>query len=81
MHRFFSVVIPTRNRPDLCAVAVKSAAEQEGGDFEVVLVDDGSDDRYAGAWSAIYCSRTAFSVSTSPLSILSAGTAPFGLTA
>jgi glycosyltransferase involved in cell wall biosynthesis len=53
MHRFFSVVIPTRNRPDLCAVAVKSAAEQEGGDFEVVLVDDGSDDRYAGAYSAL----------------------------
>jgi glycosyltransferase involved in cell wall biosynthesis len=56
MDRFFSVIIPTRNRPDLCAVAVRSAAEQEGDDYEVVLVDDGSEDRHIGAYEALAAS-------------------------
>ncbi|MBV8913890.1 MAG: glycosyltransferase, partial [Acetobacteraceae bacterium] len=43
MSNFFSVIIPTRNRPDLCAVAVQSAAGQYGDEFEVVIVDDGSE--------------------------------------
>jgi glycosyltransferase involved in cell wall biosynthesis len=53
MDVFFSVIIPTRNRPDLCAVAVKSAAEQRGDDFEVILVDDGSCDQYAPAYERL----------------------------
>lgn len=53
MDLFVSVIIPTRNRPDLCAAAVKSAAEQAGDGFEVVIVDDGSDDRYAPAYDAL----------------------------
>jgi len=53
MHVFFSVIIPTRDRPDLCATALKSAAEQHGDDFEVILVDDGSDDRHAPAYDAL----------------------------
>jgi glycosyltransferase involved in cell wall biosynthesis len=50
---FVAVIIPTRNRPDLCALALQSAAEQRGGDFEVTLVDDGSDDRFAPAYDAL----------------------------
>ena len=37
-----TVVIPTRDRPDLLSRAVRSALEQEGATVEVVVVDDGS---------------------------------------
>jgi GT2 family glycosyltransferase len=38
-----SVVIPTRDRPDYLAVALESVLAQEaGGPFEVLVVDDGS---------------------------------------
>ena len=50
---FVSVIIPTRNRPELCAVALQSAAGQRGGGFEIILVDDGSDDRFAAAYDAL----------------------------
>ncbi len=50
---FLSVIIPTRNRPDMCAVALQSAAEQRGGGYEIILVDDGSDDRFAPAYDAL----------------------------
>lgn len=39
---FFSVVIPSRNRPSLLASAVASVMDQEFDDLEVVVVDDGS---------------------------------------
>jgi glycosyltransferase involved in cell wall biosynthesis len=38
-----SVVVPTKNRPQLVGRAVASALSQEGPSVEVVLVDDGSD--------------------------------------
>ena len=39
-----SVIVPTRNRSQRLAVALRSALEQEGVDLEVVVVDDGSTD-------------------------------------
>jgi hypothetical protein len=39
----FSVVIPSRNRPDLLSKAIQSVLEQTHGSVEVVVVDDGSD--------------------------------------
>jgi len=39
---FFSVIIPTRNRPSQLAVALHSVREQHYRDFEVIVVDDGS---------------------------------------
>ena len=39
-----SVVIPTWNRAGLVGDAVESALSQEGGDLEVIVVDDGSTD-------------------------------------
>ena len=40
-----SVVIPTRNRADLLPVAIRSVLGQTFGDFEVLLIDDASEDR------------------------------------
>ena len=43
-HCRLSVVIPTWNRAGLVVEAVESALAQEGGDLEVIVVDDGSTD-------------------------------------
>jgi glycosyltransferase involved in cell wall biosynthesis len=48
-----SVVIPTRNRPELAARAVASALAQTFGDLEVVVVVDGPDGTTADALSSI----------------------------
>jgi glycosyltransferase involved in cell wall biosynthesis len=42
--RCLSVVIPTWNRAHLVGESVESALGQEGGDLEVIVVDDGSTD-------------------------------------
>lgn len=42
---FFSILIPTRGRPDLLRDAVASALFQEFDDFEVVVSDNCNDDR------------------------------------
>jgi glycosyltransferase involved in cell wall biosynthesis len=39
---YFSVIIPTHNRPDLLRRAVMSVLKQSDGDFELIVVDDGS---------------------------------------
>ncbi len=44
---FFSVVIPVFNREDLIQLSVASVLRQSFGDFELILVDDGSTDRSA----------------------------------
>jgi len=43
-HRRLSVVIPTWNRAGLVCEAVESALGQVGGELEVIVVDDGSND-------------------------------------
>jgi glycosyltransferase involved in cell wall biosynthesis len=43
-HGRLSIVIPTWNRARLVGEAVESALGQEGGDLEVIVVDDGSTD-------------------------------------
>jgi glycosyltransferase involved in cell wall biosynthesis len=37
-----SIITPTRNRPNVLARALESIAEQTMGDYEVLIVDDGS---------------------------------------
>ena len=39
---FFTIVIPTRNRPDLAAIAIKSVVRQDFDDFEIVVSDNSS---------------------------------------
>ena len=41
---FFTVIMPTRNRVELFKLALDSVLEQSFKDFEVVVVNDGSDD-------------------------------------
>lgn len=40
---FFSVIIPSRNRPRLLARAVQSVLTQDFNDLELIVVDDGSE--------------------------------------
>lgn len=37
---YFSVIIPTRNRPNLVPTAVQSVLEQDFGDFELIISDN-----------------------------------------
>lgn len=41
---FFSIIMPVYNRAGLVARALRSCVSQSFGDFEIVVVDDGSDD-------------------------------------
>lgn len=43
----FSVIIPTRNRPPVFAVALQSVLDQRFREFEVIVVNDGSSEEYA----------------------------------
>lgn len=44
---YFSVVIPTRNRPDLVPTAVQSVLEQDFGDFELIISDNSDPEQAA----------------------------------
>ena len=41
---FFSIVIPTYNRAHLIRKTIESVLAQEDQDFEIIVVDDGSED-------------------------------------
>ena len=43
----FSVIIPTRNRASLFAVALQSVLDQRFREFEVIVVNDGSSEEHA----------------------------------
>ncbi len=49
----FTVIIPTRNRPDAFGRALASVLGQDFDDFEVVVVDDGSAPVFRAAYDAI----------------------------
>ncbi len=49
----FSVVICTRNRPGLFAAALESVLQQRQADFEIVVVNDGSDATCMAQYDAV----------------------------
>lgn len=60
---FFTIVIPTRNRPELFELALKSVLSQSFNDFEIVIVNDGSDPEFLPAYKALeekYPDKTTF---------------------
>lgn len=54
---FFSVLIPTRNRPELARQAVESALSQEFINTEIVIIDNNLDDSTKNALNHITDSR------------------------
>jgi glycosyltransferase involved in cell wall biosynthesis len=48
---FFSVILATRDRPALFAEALASVLAQEGADYELIVVDDGSLDEHGAAYA------------------------------
>ncbi len=54
-----SVIIPVYNRPVLLAEAVESVFAQTFTDYELIIVDDGSDDETPGVASALCVSEAA----------------------
>lgn len=49
----FSVIIPSRNRPSLLRVALASVTAQSCDSVEIIVVDDGSDERHLSDYRAI----------------------------
>jgi glycosyltransferase involved in cell wall biosynthesis len=62
----FSIVIPTRNRPEQLARCVAAARAQDAGGLELVVVDDGSRDRGAIAAAAADVARVIRSTGVGP---------------
>lgn len=50
---FFTVVVASRNRPELMKLAVDSVMQQSFTDLELILVNDGSDEQYMPALEAV----------------------------
>lgn len=49
-----SVILPTRNRPDLFRVALDSVLAQRDADFEIIVVHDGSEAEHVAAYQALF---------------------------
>lgn len=55
---YFSIVLPTRNRPNLVPTAVQSVLEQDCGDFELIISDN-SDPERSGETRAVLAAALA----------------------
>jgi glycosyltransferase involved in cell wall biosynthesis len=59
-HPFVSVIIPTYNRRELVQGAVDSVLDQTYGDYEIIVVDDGSQDGTGEIIAACYGDRVRY---------------------
>lgn len=50
---FFSIIIPTRNRPELFLLALKSVLTQSFGNKEIIIVNDGSTDEFLAQYKTL----------------------------
>ncbi|HEY0405367.1 MAG TPA: glycosyltransferase [Pyrinomonadaceae bacterium] len=57
---YFSVIIPTYNRAHLIRQTIESVLAQQDGDFEVIVVDDGSRDNTEDVVLAVADERVAY---------------------
>lgn len=51
---YISIIIPTRNRPDVLAKALDGVAIQSFADYEVIVIDDGSPTKITERYPAIF---------------------------
>jgi len=49
----FSIIIATRNRPELVKLAVQSVLAQSFTDFEILIINDGSKEEYISAYQSL----------------------------
>lgn len=55
---FFSIIIPTRNRPELFEKALDSVTKQNFSDIEIIIINDGSDNEFWGKYKQIIDSQS-----------------------
>lgn len=66
---FFSVIIPTRNRPDMFAAALQSVMMQDFEEKEIIIVDDGSDDADLAQYDEIFAQYNVASANHAPITV------------
>src|SRR2546423_9574179 len=55
----FSVIIPTRNRSELFQIALQSVLGQCYGNFEIIIVDDGSAEEHESRYRELVAAAPA----------------------
>jgi glycosyltransferase involved in cell wall biosynthesis len=65
----FSVLVPSRNRADLAAMAIATVVQQDFIDFEVIVSDNASDDDYAAMVATFDDARITLIRTEAPLAV------------
>ncbi len=55
----FTVIVPTRNRPEMFRVALESVLSQQDADFDVIVVHDGSDPEFLPGYQQVFAEHAA----------------------
>lgn len=65
----FSILLPSRNRLELLGYAIETVRRQDFGDYEIIVADNCSDDRYDRLTDGLRDPRIRYSRSDQPLSV------------